>query len=49
MLGTAAVQRLAVLEDFVLLSLQLEAGSYRARQGRLHTVNFSFHLFVSVK
>lgn len=43
LLGTAAAQRFAVLEDLVLLSLQLEVESCRARQGKLYTVNFAFH------
>lgn len=40
-LGTAAAKCFAVLEYLVLLSLQLE--SCRARQGKLYTVNFTFH------
>lgn len=43
LLGTAAAQRFTMLEDFMLLSLQLEVESCRARQGKLYTLNFTFH------
>lgn len=44
LLGTAAAQHFAVLEDLVLLSLQLEVESCRAKQGKLYTMNLAFHL-----
>lgn len=43
LLGTAAAKCFAVLGYLVLLSLQLEVESCRARQGKLYTVNFTFH------
>jgi len=46
--GTAAAQSSVGLEDLVLLSLQLEAGSCGARQGRLYTMNSAFHPSISV-
>lgn len=42
LLGTAGAQHFAVLEAVVLLSLQLEVESCRARQAKLYTVNFAF-------